>query len=370
MRALKTTLAIFSAVLLVSCSEDNLDPKPTPTPPKPKAWSVVETMPTDVKKFIKAQVVTKDLIVFNVESQDEKPVMHKTTDGGATWEEKWADGSYKPDFLVTKNGKGWSNSQYGGLKFLNSGVALSKKSPWGTSDADRAPGELASSRGKVAYLNDDATEGIMICADRTVHKLVVDPTLDPKGENVNRVKSDVKLYEKSGFEYKPYTDELTFATSLDENNVWGSGFVKDEEEKYPLIIFKSNGGEWTEKTFKIEGQTDAQLTKLAFADGKTGFGVVTNTPFYGSYTFSYNMLYKTVDGGSTWTKLVDVDTEITSVAVENDKTAYYTAGNVIYRTTDGGTTWKIFYKEKEISQVAFKDGVLFGFGKDAIVKYN
>ncbi|MBC5862730.1 YCF48-related protein [Flavobacterium turcicum] len=61
----------------------------------------------------------------------------------------------------------------------------------------------------------------------------------------------------------------------------------------------------------------------------------------GFYTKEHSDLYKTIDGGESWSKINGISDAIYAISFINENIGYITGdGGVIFKTIDGGTTWK------------------------------
>ena len=92
------------------------------------------------------------------------------------------------------------------------------------------------------------------------------------------------------------------------------------------------GATWTTKTINTAGN----ITSICFTDDKTGY--VTAVP--------YGQIYKTIDGGNTWSLLVSgvFERYFISISFIDAKTGFAVGYNnntdgIMYKTSDGGVSW-------------------------------
>src|SRR5262249_32019271 len=96
------------------------------------------------------------------------------------------------------------------------------------------------------------------------------------------------------------------------------------------------GTTWTTTTLS---QTTSDVIQLQMADATTGYAVCSASTFDKGYVF------KTTDGGVTWSQVYnDGSIGFLALTVIDDQTAYVGGnGQTILKTTDGGSTWNSVY---------------------------
>lgn len=180
-----------------------------------------------------------------------------------------------------------------------------------------------------AYVPNDAAKAYFVTSTGTVYKSVninvvppATPTLNPVFANSNEQVFDV--------------------ATAGVDSVWAcgySGFSVAAASRSPKIFRSVNGGtSWTTiSTFPI-GTTSQQFTQIEFPSRQIGY-VAGNR----------DTIWKTIDGGVTWSKLplptpgVTPQITYTSMYALDNNTVFLTGNGfprkVVFRTTDGGNTW-------------------------------
>lgn len=133
-------------------------------------------------------------------------------------------------------------------------------------------------------------------------------------------------------------------SSADKNTIYASEQLSFPGNTYKTNVYKStNGGTgWT----KLPNTVNALLSTLDFGDNSTGF-----------MAGQASALYKTADGGATWSSSANgiaasSSLSLNSVEAVSGTTAFVGGGNdtynetnfgVLYKTTDGGDNWNQAY---------------------------
>lgn len=118
------------------------------------------------------------------------------------------------------------------------------------------------------------------------------------------------------------TEDLYSIDFIDEN----VGFVSGGFNQRKVMKTTNGGASWTQVETISFGQ-------IQFLNSQVGYG--------NRVGYSGGRLYKTVDGGSTWTINSDVDENISSFHFLDQQNGYFVCVNgLMYKTTDGGTTWQ------------------------------
>lgn len=228
---------------------------------------------------------------------------------------------------------------YGKIEFAdcNNGMASGGGSIAVTNDGgknwfDRTRADFVSLNINInshAYVPNDPAKAYFATSVGTIYKSVnmnvvppAVPTLDPVFANANE-----QIY-----------DLATAGT----DSVWAcgySGFSVAAASRSPKIFRSTNGGtSWTTvSTFPI-GTLSQQFTQIEFPSRQIGY-VAGNR----------DTIWKTIDGGVTWSKLplptpgVTPQITYTSMFALDNNTVFLTGNGfprkVIFRTMDGGSTW-------------------------------
>lgn len=119
-----------------------------------------------------------------------------------------------------------------------------------------------------------------------------------------------------------FNDNLYTIDFVDKN----TGFVSGGYN-YNGVFKTVNGGQSWQKTASYS------FSQMQFINAQTGYARNPNS--------SINKIYKTTDGGNTWTIKFEIDKDINSFHFIDENTGYLVGDNsLIYKTTDGGMTWK------------------------------
>jgi photosystem II stability/assembly factor-like uncharacterized protein len=111
---------------------------------------------------------------------------------------------------------------------------------------------------------------------------------------------------------------------------------------YAIARTLDGGSTWQTASLSLFRPGDvnslAGAVYLHFLDSQTGWLVVRRAT---SSNFSLGTLFKTTDGGNTWTQLtIPIGEPVYFVTSEVGWTAGGAAGDELYRTQDGGRTWR------------------------------
>lgn len=151
----------------------------------------------------------------------------------------------------------------------------------------------------------------------------------------------------------PKDPNIVFAAAL------GHTFSKDADRG---VYKTTDGGKSWRKVLYKDDQTGAIDVSFDPSDPKTGFAalwthyVTTNNPRALLDGSNGGFIYKTTDGGETWTPvtgggLPDKRTGRIGVAVRGQRVfaiVSATPGNGLYRSDDSGSTWKLITRDKRV----------------------
>jgi photosystem II stability/assembly factor-like uncharacterized protein len=138
------------------------------------------------------------------------------------------------------------------------------------------------------------------------------------------------------------TKFFNYIKMFDENNGIAMGDAP-ANDKLLLILRTTNGGlNWiaTNDSFFIGGSSRNDRRMIYFTSPATGY---LSPSFSGQYT---NKLYKTTDGGKTWSLFPINFPLVWLVKFYNDNIGFvatydYSSPASLHRTTDGGDNWQI-----------------------------
>lgn len=272
----------------------------------------------------------------------------KTTDAGLTWqtlksgediwfnsvaaagtEHIWATGPN--EFLVSSHdgGKSWKSEKIGKLAFL-----------YKVQFFDANNGFVAGS----AILSENQTEAI--------YQMYV--TSDG-GKTWNQKNASLGFF--------PMDMHFTSANegfAIEKNN---------EKTGKDRFIKTSDGGKtWVD----VKDFNDADLSTMSFPDSKNGFVIAEMPITKGDNPTSKLVVFNTADGGKTWKKS-DFPVEVKSNMIKESHMIYFKSPktgwvikanelegpvqNHVYKTDDGGKTWTKVYTSDEtgVSRIAFFD---------------
>jgi photosystem II stability/assembly factor-like uncharacterized protein len=135
---------------------------------------------------------------------------------------------------------------------------------------------------------------------------------------------------------------------LHENFAWAAEWMTSEEGD-KVIVHKTSdgGGTWSRAEFPIRlGASGQGLMNLVFTDETNGWLLAR---YDGGLTSSSLTLYRTMDGGATWTISASPDRLQTSgiageLAFSDSKYGWISTSSpfkpILYRTADQGATWE------------------------------
>lgn len=105
-----------------------------------------------------------------------------------------------------------------------------------------------------------------------------------------------------------------------------SGFVSGGYNRDAIFRTINGGIDW-EKVASIS------FGQIQFLNSKVGYGRNVGN--------LYNRIYKTIDGGSTWTSTFEIDEDIKCFHFLDEDHGYFVGDNgLMYKTTDGGDSWQ------------------------------
>ncbi|MCA1554499.1 MAG: hypothetical protein LC737_08985, partial [Chloroflexi bacterium] len=126
---------------------------------------------------------------------------------------------------------------------------------------------------------------------------------------------------------------------LDVQHGWVMSSDVDDTPTYTLARTLDGGRTWQTQSLTLDvlNAAPSSTIYLHFVDAQTGWLVLKHTT---SSAFNEGTLFKTTDGGRTWTRLtIPVGEPVYFANAELGWTAGGAAGDALYRTQDGGQTW-------------------------------
>ncbi len=121
------------------------------------------------------------------------------------------------------------------------------------------------------------------------------------------------------------------------NTIFGIHFFNSNEGiiiKGKTILKTKDGGQ----NWLVQSEEAQYLNQLEFKSIQTGYAS-------GGITYdnqSRGEIFKTIDGGETWTKILSSNSQIMAMSFINDRQGFYaTYSKEIYATMDGGLTWTL-----------------------------
>jgi len=137
---------------------------------------------------------------------------------------------------------------------------------------------------------------------------------------------------------------------VDDNTVVISG------ERY-LYKTLNNGNTW--ESYSVNPDNYNSIQDLFFIDSLTGYVV-----------FRDGIVYKTIDGGTTWTESLAMDNYNSNAFIHffNDLSGVVSNGNGIYKTTDGGTSWTLVNNSVYIESISFiNESTGYGYDSNGMI---
>ncbi|HUM45691.1 MAG TPA: YCF48-related protein [Chitinophagales bacterium] len=117
-----------------------------------------------------------------------------------------------------------------------------------------------------------------------------------------------------------------------DQDIWSSSFISDDEgwigtenDSIAIIFHTVDKGEtWNADTIQ---EATGGISFIDFTSSLTGYAIVNSKVF------------KTTNGGSSWSQLQMPGTVYANPSFVTDSTGFITGDGLVYKTTDGGNTW-------------------------------
>jgi photosystem II stability/assembly factor-like uncharacterized protein len=349
-----------------------------------ESWYITESVSSFPSDFFTIYFVT-DSIGFATREHDD---VLKTTNGGETWEELsgyydayydfyftdqftgYAVGEYGVIYKTTDGGNSWiwsgfQNGRYGGsslygVSFIdeNTGFAVGMRgvivktidggSSWTTYSptyVDIKQLDFITSEIAYALIGNDLFKtinsgkewtniGRPIPEEKTIQFSFIDENIGYviAGGDVGTSAPSDKVYKTvdGGSNWFPtndyfegyFTDDFYSIAFVNED----LGFVSGGYNGNSVFRTKNGGDSWE----RIESIC---FGKIQFLDSLNGYAVKIFNAFY--------RIYKTADGGDTWTVAFEIEEDINSFHFIDKDNGYIIGDNsLMYKTVDGGESWQ------------------------------
>lgn len=293
-------------------------------------WFTMDNVLKNENKVYSVQVVSDKIMYYSMADYGASGV-YRTIDGGITFVE-WGRTGFSGAFSATKNDEGWADTAFG-----------IQKVPVGGSPTMEFISATTKGIYYSVYVDDDMKKGTIITSYGDVYS-----TAD--GVEFSQV-YDAHFLDK-GFD----SGSIIKSDEIDNDHIWAIGMKKVENIYYPFILFKNNETEgWKEHYFASEPNTLA--AEVSFADKANGYFLINNST-----------IYKTTDGGDTWTKIYSGE-KFTKLVFKDANTGWAVLENKIYKTVDGAKTWTLDYTNTQaIKAIGYKNNIVWAISIDKIIK--
>lgn len=293
-------------------------------------------------KINKIQQISASKIYLNIHSGIGGTLLY-SGDSGISWkviDDCWSDLSA---FHMTNSGSGLCSTGVGLRK-------ISNLNPVTTGFVKEIPFISA------VYMDENLTNATFVTNKGLVYSSTDGVNYDIVYSSTN---SSNSFYDPF---YYPVNDKLS------NNHIWVGGINGENvsgSKKYPFILFKNNTTDgW--KEFPFQNDLDFRPSDLIFINETTGY--------FHSYSFDSNLnrvsskIYKTITGGDSWTSVFNGQPFL-HITFKDQNTGWAIYQNKIYKTINGGTTWQLDYTHtQDLRNISYKDGVVWSFSKDHILK--
>lgn len=128
-------------------------------------------------------------------------------------------------------------------------------------------------------------------------------------------------WTRVSFQHYAVSQKLTRVYFFNQNNGWLIADTSNVSNIYKTI---DGGNTWTLQHLPLLG---LQVAKISFTDQNNGFCTTTNSN-----------VFKTTDGGNNWTQCTFPGNQ--NFFFESAQKGYIASGNYLYKTTDGGLNWQ------------------------------
>lgn len=214
----------------------------------------------------------------------------------------------------------------------------------------------SSSWGLGLYVDDTETNIIVATAEGRVFRST------NSGATIEKVhENDPPRYEFLAF-YAHSPTQIWLAGYTFPSEVGAYGPAK--------MLYLKEDGNWYNKTINIEIKEGnyERIQKIYFIDGITGFAIakinntVTNEEKY--------VMIKSETTGDTWNVVHESNQEIEGFTFKDVDTGWYVAGKEIFKTTDGGISWTLEYtNDTNCKGILYNEDILWVIADGKFLKY-
>lgn len=255
---------------------------------------------------------------------------------GLTWN-RWVGSAWPGSFNVTSKLDGWAANGSELLKVDKGGTYPSLKKI--VDLKDYGANDLT-----VVTSDDEMKNGIVVSLNRKVLK-----TKD--GVNFTTVYDDSDASENTlDLQTSPYVKDL--------NHIWAAGYLA--RQKLGLIIYcNGNNEKWSKYVFS--NYPNSMVHLVEFPSNTIGYTIVADN------TSLEKKLFKSKDGGASW-NVMNIGFTLngkTTVHFKDENVGWLTDNQDVYKTENGGQTWTKFYTAPvKILKLQYSNNVLFAFGEN------
>lgn len=170
---------------------------------------------------------------------------------------------------------------------------------------------------------------------------------------------------------------IQFIKSTDSGKTWSTNYIGDYENGKLLVISNSTGflygsklqrtGDGGSNWIDVDKSAVVNIASISFSSLQNGFAV---SGYSGN-----NSLYKTADGGKTWSKSFTQEEEARQVKIVNSSVGWLVGRYKVYKTVNGGATWeepaslKGKYSYEGITCLGDKHAILYNVKSDSSETY-
>ncbi|OXA92841.1 IPT/TIG domain-containing protein [Flavobacterium hercynium] len=262
--------------------------------------------------------------------------VYRSLDEGKTWKQ-WTETAspYGLPFHASTNDTGWS--LYGVGSIYNLSVGGEERTKLFTNNS------FISS----IVSNDDLSTGTVVTLNGQVYK-------STDGANFTNE------YTMSGSNYG-----VGYPTaSVGTDHIWVGGSkgttLNDGFAMLPFLLYKKSAADGWKELFFSNTERNTVFSDMQFVDANFGFALFEGTNF--------STVLRTSNGGDSWTE-VDKTHKFRKITFKDELNGFATQGNIIYKTTDGGLSWSVDYThDEDIINIKCKNNVIWGVSKSKILR--